>query len=194
MMNGHWQTPIKNPLLCFMEMRKTLILCWKQTLQMIVTKQPGRLAIVGMGQELRGDDAVGVEIIRCLQRDNLSFRSVLLLDVGAAPENFTGSLRRFMPDVVIFIDAVVMNKVAGHVQFVDLQNTAGYIASTHTLSLRLLANYLQSELHCSVFLLGIQPLQTDLCNCVSPSVQQSLNSVVQILSDGLKRFKINPDL
>jgi hydrogenase maturation protease len=84
--------------------------CWQETLTAILTQPNKRLAIVGIGHELRGDDGVGVTIVRRLQETCSGSDSLLLLDAGSAPENCTGILRRFAPDVIVLLDAVEMQQ------------------------------------------------------------------------------------
>ena len=42
--------------------------------------------------------------------------SFLCLSAGAAPENCTGLLRRFRPDLVLLVDAAEMGEAAGAVR------------------------------------------------------------------------------
>lgn len=64
-----------------------------------------RLAIVGIGSELRSDDAAGVLIARRLASRLPPRSNVLILDAGAVPESFTGPLRRFQPSMVLLVDS-----------------------------------------------------------------------------------------
>ena len=67
--------------------------------------RPPRLAVVGIGHELRGDDAAGVRVARALQSRFPTSDALVAIDAGSAPENHTGALRRFKPDLVLLIDA-----------------------------------------------------------------------------------------
>jgi hydrogenase 3 maturation protease len=158
---------------------------WQETLQVILKQKNKRLIIVGIGHELRGDDAVGIEIIRKLQQDCSHSASVLLLNGGSAPENITGSIRRFAPDNVLLIDAVDMSEAPGSIEIVDWSNVDEVAASTHTLSLCLIADYLYSELNCTVLLLGIQPLQMAFDSTLTHPVQASILTIVEFLQNVL---------
>ena len=153
---------------------------WQETLLPILEQTNRRLAVVGIGHELRGDDAVGIAIIRKLQQICPNSATLLLVDSGAAPENITGSIRRFMPDTVVLIDAVDMNQTSGTIAWVDWHDIRELAASTHTLSLRLLADYLRGELDCRVLMLGIQPEQTAFDTPLTVSVQASVSAIVQV--------------
>ena len=116
-----------------------------------------RVAVLGIGHELQGDDAAGVLIARHLQSLLGPSEERLILCAGPAPENCTGALRRFEPDLVLMIDAAQMDEAPGTVRLISCQDVTGIGASTHTLPLHILVKYLTSELGCEITLLGIQP-------------------------------------
>jgi hydrogenase 3 maturation protease len=124
--------------------------------------RPARVAVLGIGNELNGDDGAGVRVVRELAARLPATPGVLLIDGGVAPENFTGPLRRFQPDLVIEIDAAHLGETPGTTQVVDWREADGLSASTHTLPPSVLGHYLVSELGCEVRLIGIQPARTDL--------------------------------
>lgn len=147
----------------------------KQTLQAPAnsTASP-RVAVVGVGNELNGDDAVGVAVLRALQAALPQPPAhLLLLEGGLAPENFTGPLRRFAPDAVLLVDAANMGERPGSVRLVDLNLVDGMSGSTHTLPPTVLAEFLLVELHCQVLLLGIQPAQVDFDEPMTPAVRRA---------------------
>ena len=145
--------------------------------------QSSRIAIVGIGQELRGDDAAGVMVARALQLAVEADRDppLFIIDAGTAPENFTGPLRRFEPDLVLLIDAAQMNEAPGSIRWIDWQDTSGLSASTHTLPPYLLAQYLVSELNCDVALIGIQPQGNEFGASLSLEVQRAVDEIVRTL-------------
>jgi hydrogenase 3 maturation protease len=130
---------------------------------------------------LRGDDAAGVVVARALRRVGLDAEQVLVIDAGPAPENYTGSLRRFAPDLVVLIDAAQLDAPPGAVQWVDWRSASGLSASTHTLPCAILGRYLVAQLGCEVALLGIQPADTCLGARLSGAVRRSVNAVVKRL-------------
>jgi len=151
-----------------------------------------RLAIVGIGNELRGDDAAGVAVVRRLAQDTLirqkKNKNVLLIDAGNAPENYTGPLRRFAPHLVLLVDMAQMDCVPGSVRWLPWQETSGLSASSHTMPPYMLAQFLTADLHCEVALIGVQPLDTSLTMSMSPVVETAVDSVVSELSAIINRF------
>ena len=148
---------------------------------------PDRVALLGIGNELNGDDAAGVLVIRRLQgrlKENGSMRrEVLALEGATAPENFTGLLRRFQPDLIIMIDAAHLDEQPGACAWLDWQTIDGYSASTHGLPPSVLVKYLSSEIHCRIGLIGIQPEHMEFDLPVSKPVEAAVELVAGLLSD-----------
>ncbi|MCS7221416.1 MAG: hydrogenase 3 maturation endopeptidase HyCI [Anaerolineae bacterium] len=157
---------------------------------------PPRLAVVGIGHELRGDDAAGVVVARNLveafsnQGPSTEGSSgvafwlsdwLLVVDAGPAPENCTGPLRRFEPDLVLLVDAAQMGTAPGEIRWLTWEDVSGLGMSTHMSSLRLLAGYLAAELGCEVALIGIQPADDSLGAPLSPAVRQAVEVITEEL-------------
>jgi hydrogenase 3 maturation protease len=140
-----------------------------------------RIAVVGMGHELRGDDAAGVAVARALQAALGDDDRWLVIDAGPAPENYTGPLRRFEPDLVLFVDAAQMDEAPGTIRWLPWRETDRLGSSTHTLSPQVLARFLIRELGCEATLVGIQPSHDTLAAPLSPEVADAVDTVVLCL-------------
>lgn len=122
-------------------------------------RHPPRIAVIGIGNELRGDDVAGLVLVRELRElipAQVSDRH-LIVEAGSAPENICGLLRRFKPDLVLMVDAARLDAEPGTLQWLDWPMAVGLSASTHSLPIHMVAAYLEAELGCVVELLGIQP-------------------------------------
>ena len=155
---------------------------WGKSLRQTLTRlaradRATRVAIVGVGQALHGDDAVGVVVARVLRRFVTAKPHLLIIDAGSAPENYTGALRRFQPDLVLLIDAAHMSARAGAIRWLAWQETIGISASSHTLPLHMVASYMQTALLCEVVLLGVQPEDSTL-GLLSPSVRRAATMII----------------
>ena len=148
---------------------------------------PDRVALLGIGNELNGDDAAGVMVIRRLQeylkQNGPIKREVLALEGATAPENFTGLLRRFQPELIIMIDAAYLDEKPGACAWLDWQTIDGYSASTHGLPPSVLVKYLSSELNCRMGLIGIQPEHMEFDLPVSKPVEVAVELVADLLSN-----------
>ncbi len=145
------------------------------------TTHSPRIAVMGIGHELQGDDAAGVLIARNLESLLGPSEEYLILCAGPAPENFCGALRRFEPDLVLMIDAAQMDEAPGTVRLISYQDVTGVGASTHTLPLHILASYLTSELGCEITLLGIQPVFVEFGE-ISPLMRKVVPAIAQRLA------------
>jgi hydrogenase 3 maturation protease len=163
---------------------------WLNQLEQTLTRlrrpdRPPRVAIVGIGHTLRGDDAAGVAVARALRRLGLKSQHLLVIDAGPAPENYSGPLRRFGPDLVLLVDAAQMDTPPGTARWVDWRSAGGLSGSTHTLPCAILSQYLVAELGCEVALLGIQPASTDIGAPLSSAVRRSVQMLAQRLGEAL---------
>jgi hydrogenase 3 maturation protease len=175
---------------------------WKQRLSEVL-RESRRLAFVGVGQDLRGDDAAGILLVRRLQqraaedvdstdspeKENppLSPRKQkvilersaerLYFEAGSLPEASAGPLRRFGPDFVIFLDAAQMGEGPGTVGWIEPGQIDDGSASTHTFPMGGFAEYLSTELGCRVAVLGIQPEQMEFD---APATEQVLRAIEEI--------------
>ena len=160
---------------------------WRASLQNLLkpATAKSRIAFVGIGNTLRSDDAAGVLVVRALNGSRLFLdrESVLVMDVGHAPENGTSILRRFEPDVVLLIDAVDMGERPGAIRWIEMDEIEGMSASTHSLPLSMLASYLNWELKCEVALLGIQLRSNDVGETVSTEVSRAAAEIVQTIEE-----------
>ena len=172
-----------------MDERKILPATWKTALNHLLkqpTGKPGnplRIAILGVGNEMRCDDAAGVLVARALSQRKCATHTdgVLIIEAGHAPENRTGELRRFAPDLVIIVDAADIGGKPGTIQWIPEESIDGMSASTHSLPLSMLARYLVLELDCTVKLLGIQLGSNDVGDGVSPPVLQAVDEIADEL-------------
>jgi len=158
-------------------------------------KDAVRVAIVGIGSDLRGDDAAGMLVLEhlreCLKTSsnpsmNKSWRSkkpmIKLFNGGTAPENLTGEIRCFKPGHLIMIDAVDLAKKAGTIELVDLQKTANTVFLTHKLPVKLMIDFLAAEIEFITIFIGIQPKNLDFGAPVSSEVARAVRDLGDLLA------------
>ena len=136
-----------------------------------------RIAIVGIGQGYRQDDAVGIIVVEDLfvklsggQMPPLSlYKTEISTPSGSVrlylgyetPENLTGKLRKFLPTHVLFVDAAQLAEEPGTLELVPIAEIQGESLSTHNLPLSVLGEFLEKDMGSEVMLLGIQPLSIE---------------------------------
>jgi hydrogenase 3 maturation protease len=134
---------------------------------------------MGIGHELRGDDAAGLLVARALRP--YASDCFLVVEAEHAPENYTAPVRRFAPQLVLLVDAAELHAPPGTIRWLEWAETTGLSASTHTMPLYLLARYLAMEGNCVVGLIGIQPADTGLNMPVSAGVERAVAAIVKAL-------------
>lgn len=158
---------------------------WTQNLSRALNRPDGaplRLAVVGVGQALRGDDAAGPLVVRRL-RDLLDANERLcLVDAGHAPENCLGPIIRFQPDYILFIDAIVGHQPPGAVVWLAGEAAEETGGGTHTLALSTLTEYLTAATGAPVGIIGIQPAGLALGDPLSPVVAAAVEQVAATLA------------
>ena len=146
---------------------------------------PRRVVVVGVGNPIRGDDAVGPKIIELLESTPID--GVLLLNTESVPEAFTGKVEKFNPTHVLLVDATNFRGAAGETKLITGEQIGGQAVSTHSLPLNILISYIEKSLGLSVLLLGIQPVSIGLGEPISALVEAAAVSVAdtlyQILSE-----------
>ena len=138
--------------------------------------------VLGIGNPLRGDDALGLEVLKLL-RGRVP-RCVRLIDCGTMPENFTGEVKRFKPSHVLLIDAASFDAEPGVVRLVQPEDIGGVAVSTHALPLSMFAEIVQKTIKAKVVLLGVQPKRLDFVEGLTPEVEKA----VQEIAGGLVRL------
>jgi hydrogenase 3 maturation protease len=144
-----------------------------------------RVAVVGIGSEMRGDDAAGIEVVRGL-REVLESPNVLLVEGGTVPENFTSRIKLFKPSHIIFVDAADFGGEPGEVVLADPSAITGQLISTHTIPLSVISKYLREETRAKVALLGIQPARANMDEKMSKTVRNSIEWVKETLLEKLR--------
>lgn len=134
------------------------------------------VAIVGVGNALRGDDAVGPIVIERLGE----VAGARLFDAGPAPENFLDPITELAPDRILFVDACDFRAAPGEFRVFgmpEIERLSAGLVSTHTLPLTMTAQLFAAG-GARVSLLGIQPRSLEFGSTLSEPVEQSLSAVL----------------
>jgi hydrogenase 3 maturation protease len=135
----------------------------------------GKTVILGVGNTSKGDDAAGLlcaEELKKLILGKAHSRLKILLGQDT-PENCTGKIREFNPDLVLILDAAQGSYRPGTIFLVEKDRIEDDGVSTHRISLALLISYLEETIGCRVIVLGIQPLDLGFGEDVSADVKKS---------------------
>jgi hydrogenase 3 maturation protease len=149
-----------------------------------------RIVVCGIGNDLRGDDAAGILIVRALEKSSAAvhpkIRDVLFLDGGETPENQTSRMRAFRPDLVVLVDAARSGRPPGEIFLIKKETITDEEVSTHRISLKLLVRFIEESIGPRVLFLGIEPESTEPESAVSNAVQRAIFILTEYLSKRLQ--------
>ena len=144
------------------------------------------IAVVGIGNALRGDDAFGPAVVAALE----PCPALRLFDVQAVPESFLVPIVSSGCAGVLFVDAADLGVSPGRVALVPAEHLAEVDVSTHAISLALVAEAVQGlargqsgrKIPCA--LLGAQPADLTAADRLSPAME----SAVRLAAAALRIF------
>lgn len=141
--------------------------------------------ILGVGNRLRGDDAIGCLVIDELKNEN----GISVIDCGLAPENYIDKVISLKPKIVIIIDACNFKSNPGNFKLFSekqIDKISQNLISTHILPLNLTVTMIKKQLPCKIHLLGVQPKQINFGEELSPKLKIAKDEIVQYLRDLIK--------
>jgi len=139
----------------------------------------GKVAIVGVGNPMWGDDGAGPALILRLAGKV----PALLVDGGEAPESYWGTIAAYRPEAVLVVDAVDWGGEPGSVAILEEVEEKGPALSTHRISLNLLLNLLRTQTGADAFALGIQPKVLVFQRDMSAEVQKTVELLGDLFMD-----------
>lgn len=142
-----------------------------------------RVAVLGVGNRLRGDDGVGPIVIDGLREAGLNEG---LFDCGTAPENYIAPALELEPEGVLFVDACAFGGHPGEFRLFsrqEIDELAMALVSTHTLPLAMTVELIALQSPARIALLGVQPAQVEFGLPLSPAVAAALPTIVTAVRD-----------
>lgn len=137
-----------------------------------------KVAVLGIGNDLRTDDGIGPLVVQRLQINDSSF---MIENVGSVPEGFARPLADFGAERIIMVDAADMRKEPGHIELVTKDRIGGISISTHSMPLSLLMMYLEQETGAETILIGIQPKSIQFGEGLTPEIQVVADNIIWVL-------------
>lgn len=144
-------------------------------------KNHGKIVILGIGNEIKGDDGLGPNIVWKLNDLFENNDDVIVFDGGTVPENYTSLIRNEEPTHIILVDAVEMKKEPGYIRVVQKEEIAKYNISTHAMPISFLIKFMETTIGARIILVGMQPKNMELAEGISKEVEKSIEIVVNTL-------------
>ena len=140
-----------------------------------------KVVVAGIGNALRKDDFVGVEIVRNLQNRVSQF--VYLIECETVPESFIEPITEFKPTHILIIDAAMLNLKPGSSKLIEPDQMMKHAPiSTHALPLRIFCEYLAKTTDAKIALLVIQPKDTDFGEGLTSKLRETATTLTNLLS------------
>ncbi len=169
-----------------------------------MAEEARQLVVLGVGNRLRGDDAVGCIVCDQLLsagHDPISLSSgdspvargrspttpaLFVIDAGDAPENYIQPVADRRPERILIIDCCDFGGRPGEFCLFsrdEIDRLSYGLLSTHTLPLTLTVEMLSLATKAQIELLGVQPQQMEFGADLSPAVRAALPALVQSIRD-----------
>ncbi len=149
----------------------------QEILQQLKQLRSSKTLIIGVGNTLKGDDGAGPVICEQLAGKI----SAEVIDTGTVPENYIQTIVGKDPQNLLIIDAVDFNASPGTIDIFRPEQLSSFAFSTHTLSPRFFIDMISQQIQVDVYLLGIQPAQTQLGQNISNPVSEAIQQVTDVL-------------
>ncbi|MBN2043173.1 MAG: hydrogenase 3 maturation endopeptidase HyCI [Candidatus Aenigmarchaeota archaeon] len=141
-----------------------------------------RFAVMGIGNDLKGDDGVGWYVIDKLKKI-LPKENALLMKTST-PENHVKDIRDFCPGILIIVDSASFGGRPGQIRKIEEHEIQRIFYSTHTTPLTIFMKLLKQDiLATKVIVIGIQKKQTEFGIPMSSGVKRSGDRIIKMICD-----------
>ncbi|MEF3281040.1 MAG: hydrogenase 3 maturation endopeptidase HyCI [Elusimicrobiota bacterium] len=145
----------------------------------------GKTILVGIGNDLRGDDGVGPYIAnRLISKNNENFK---VINAGPVIENFVEEIINFAPSKLIIIDAAFFNGKGGQAMVLEEEKLSDHnIITTHSIPLTAILKIIREDLKSvKISIIGIQPEKIDFSEELTSNVKKTADEIVNFYNDHL---------
>jgi hydrogenase maturation protease len=133
--------------------------------------------IVALGNQLKGDDAVAIEVCKLLDK------KFNVLFAYTSPDSFLGKIKEMEPKNVFFVDAALFEGNIGDVKLIN--NLKSFESSTHAFDFNLLKELLSPA---KVYFIGINIIKTEYSDSISGELKKKLPKIANDLENLLLRI------
>lgn len=138
-----------------------------------------KVVLMGVGNELRGDDAFGVWLAERIEH-RVAPKVFVTHDL---PEDYTVKAADERPDIVLVLDAIDFHGEPGEVHLVAAKDVPPTPGVTHRPSLEMMARFLELDVGADMWVLGVQPRMDSVGvgDEMSEPVTRALNALEALL-------------
>lgn len=139
------------------------------------------VVLMGVGNELRGDDAFGVTLAERIEDDV----SVAVFVCHDLPEDYAVKAADLKPDAVIVLDAADFGGEPGDARLIRAEDIPPTPGVTHRPSLEMMARFLELDAGAATWVLGAQPdmERVGLGATMSEQIARVIDDLAELLLD-----------
>jgi hydrogenase 3 maturation protease len=137
------------------------------------------VVVIGMGNELRADDAVGLHVVRLLKP--FTHEKLKVFEGHMTPEAYIGPACASHPTHVLIVDAAELGQKPGAWQVLSKNNVEQGLFTTHTIPAVEIAAEIQRKCSAAVVFVGIQPKSRDISLGLSRECQKAAEEISEII-------------
>jgi hydrogenase 3 maturation protease len=149
-----------------------------------------RIAVVGIGNDLKGDDGAGWEVVRRLERLYPSDPNFLFIRTGT-PEDHVRQIALFYPSTIILIDSAEFRGRPGEIRTIKEEDIQKIFFSTHTTPLTIFIKLIRAEVPTPrIIVVGIQRKTSGFGAPLSAPARESAGRLAKLISDLYKKKRM----
>jgi hydrogenase 3 maturation protease len=138
-----------------------------------------RAVIVGVGNELKADDGIGLRVAKQLHEDIKS--PEILIIPADVPENWIQPIIKFSPELLVLIDTADFKGKTGEVRAIRDEEISKIFTNTHSIPLVLFLESIKKKVRVRTVFIGIQPKTTQFGKPMSPQVREAGRKAVDVV-------------
>lgn len=166
---------------------------WAKELSGLMSKGTLRhITLIGVGNPIKSDDSVGLYIISKLRRKYGTSPSKFVKIVQASSSESAISKIENKPggkisEMLIVFDSIESNSPAGSIIFANVGDTKYGFFATHNVPLRLIPSVASNM--SDIFVLGVQPANTEVGENLSEIVLVSADRIVSTIGELIEEVR-----
>jgi len=133
----------------------------------------GKVVILGIGNELRGDDGFGPYVAEALK----GRVDAAVYNCGTALENYYNPVVKEKPDVIILLDTISFKGPYGEIGIFEKDDILKVGFSTHNVSPKVFIELLENSIKASTIMVGVKPKDTAFGDELSQEVKEAADLV-----------------
>jgi len=137
--------------------------------------------LLAIGNELKGDDGAGIIVGKYVQ--DMCENEWIVYIAGMSPEAYIFKIIKEKPDLLVIVDATLMNKKPGEFYIVPLEKVAKELMiSTHRIPMDILISLLKENCK-RIYFIGVQPKILEFGE-PTKEIIDSCQKIAKILCEG----------